>query len=386
MPEIIADIFNKKQDGDLRVKWYRDKYTQRPYYVKKSRVDTAVAKARGALKELVQAARKEQHARYKALTRDVAQAGYEIYDALFFGVQAEDRTNAERAQKWVAQNLKPGRDTITFVVPSRLHIPWGLIYDKPPPAADELDNIPIDQLANDFWCMKYNVGSLYSDTAPELVDTVWPTDKFALLLGADQELWKKTRDKLDAAELQRLNRLIAPADEPKFELNAIFDHWQSTKDASPHGLLSFYCHSAGNLIRVGPDTLSADAFGRRFARREVAERPPTLVFLAGCRTAVGDLEEGFLEATTGPGFCGFIGTEALVPDIFTLRFMTLFLDEFFRTGKSVGSVIRELRERHWPLSLVFSMCCTGDLRLKEMPGEALPRYKENLSYQIVSSE
>jgi hypothetical protein len=384
MPEIIAEIFNK-QNGDLRVKWYRDKYTQRPYYVKKSRIDTAVKKTRDALKALVQAGRKQEHGKYEELTREVANAGYEFYDALFFGISDDDRNYAERAQKWVAENLKPGTNTITFLVPSRLHIPWGLIYDKPPPVAGAPD-VGLNELANDFWCMKYTVGALYSDSSPELVDTVWPPDKFPLLLGADEGLWNKTRDTLDAAELQRLSRLIAPATEPKFKLNEIFDHWHSTKDATPHGLLSFYCHSAGSLIQVGPETLSADAFGRRFARREVARQPPTLVFLAGCRTAVGDLEEGFLDATTGPGFCGFIGTEALVPDVFTLRFMTLFLDQFFRTGKTVGSVIRDLREKHWPLSLVFSVCCAGDLRLKEVGGAELPRQNDNLSYQAVSSE
>jgi len=221
MPEIIAEIFDKNDAGDLRVKWYRDKYTQRPYYIKKSRIDTAVKKARDALKKLVQAGRKQEHAKYKELTQEVASAGYEFYDALFFGISDVDRNNAERVQRWVEQNLLAGKDTITFMVPSRLHIPWGLIYDKAP-APMGAANVDLNRLANDFWCMKYNVGALYFDSPPELVDTIWPPDKFPLLLGADEVLWNKTRDTLDSAEQVRLNKLIAPAVEPRFKLDDIF--------------------------------------------------------------------------------------------------------------------------------------------------------------------
>jgi hypothetical protein len=155
----------------------------------------------------------------------------------------------------------------------------------------------------------------------------------------------------------------------------------------PPGLLSFFCHASGTDLLIGAETLSATDFERKFARNEIKTCPPTLVFLAGCRTAIGSLAAGFLEATSGPGFCGFIGTEVLVPDIFTLRFLAQFLDHLFASGRSVSEVMQDLRREHWPLSLVFSICCTGELRLT--PAQPVPPFAgkiKNLSYQPVSSE
>ena len=81
-----------------------------------------------------------------------------------------------------------------------------------------------------------------------------------------------------------------------------------------------------------------------------------IVFLNGCHTAVGDPGGGFLEATGGSGFCGFIGTETGIPDVFALRFGSAFLCQILRGG-TVTEVMSALRAAHWPLSLVYGTYC-----------------------------
>jgi hypothetical protein len=124
--------------------------------------------------------------------------------------------------------------------------------------------------------------------------------------------------------------------------------------------------------------VSSDDFEERFVSNE--DSPPTLVFLAGCNTAVGELNNGFFKVTAGVGYCGFVGTEVKVPDIFTLRFVAHFFDRFFSTGESVAQVLQALRMQHWPLSLVFSVCCASNFRLEPATGAMPPPKDLNLSF------
>jgi hypothetical protein len=325
---------------------------------------------------LVQAARVGDQHKYPELLRHVAEEGYDLYKDLFYGSSAQiDRDNAKRVRDWIA--TRPSLDSIiTFAVPSGLHIPWGLIYDQPP-----TENIN----PNNFWCLKFKTTAQYSEIPPEGTDLAWPENSFPLLFGAHEPLWGPAYGALDDCEKVYLNGLLGYPAQPKFHWGDLQNLWEATKEHSPHGLLSLYCHGTSEELLVGR-RLSAEDFERDFAREELQSQPPTLVLLAACRTAIGDLHGGFLQATSGPGYAGFIGTEVKVPDIFTLRFVVRFLERFFRTGENVRDAMYKLRIDHWPLSLVFSICCTGDLRLAPDSKKARNAMKHvNLSNERTST-
>jgi hypothetical protein len=379
MAEIIAELFDDRDNGALRIKWYRGSDTHRAYCVRRETVEKAAQRVRGALQDLVDAGREKKYDDYPDLVRRIAEQGHHFYNILFSGINEDDRRHAERAKEWVAG--RPSEDIITFTVPSRIHIPWGLIYDQP--SSENPEEIDRER----FWCLKHAAAAHYFDSRPEWVDVQWPAQNFGVLFGAHEELWRSAHRLLGAPDQQRLFRLLSFPNQPKFCLNEIHGLWEKTKgDNRPPGLLCFYCHASGTDLLIGIETLSATDFEQQFARLEIKNRPPTLVFLAGCRTAIGSLNVGFLEVTSAPGFCGFIGAEVLVPDLFTLRFLSSFINRLFGTGQSVREVMRELRRKHWPLSLAFSVCCTGELRLA--PSETMPLDEDsiNLSYQPVSSE
>lgn len=376
MTEEIYAAVTHGEEGTLRLEWSRGRFPHPSYCVKREPLMEAAKNAREALQELMEAGRQNRTDQYLSLLRNVAAQGYELYQRLFFGKDIRDKPFAERARNWI--EARDGDETITFLVPSKLHIPWGLIYDRPlSPDGTDVDS-------ENFWSLKFAVTAQYSTIPPNGTDEAWPAQKFELLFGAHEPLWQLAHSRLAGGEKQWVSNILAP--QPEFRLNNIYNLWVA-KRAKPHGLLSLYCHGSGRELLIGNDRISASDFDLRFARAELANQPPTLVFLAACQTAIGDLEGGFLDATSGEGFCGFIGTEVKVPDIFALRFLIRFLDRFFTTGQTVRETMLKLRSEHWPLSLAFSICCSGDLRLAPAHGGAQTSLlsQVNLSHEPVST-
>lgn len=350
--------------------WHYGQHGRGYYHVSRKNILDDGERVRAALQALIDAWRTGQTVQCAALLRTVAQRGYELYDDLFFGEKDQrDRDEAKRVKQWVAQKIAPLEDTITFRVPEGIHVPWGLIYDDP-----EIQKPDSDAVPDGFWCMKYNVGVNFIDLIANGVETAWQIDDLPVLFGAHEDIWQAARSQLRGGDRQHLEQLLDPIGQPKFSLDALADLWRACKDQQPYGLLCLLCHASVRQLCMGTDasdTINHSRFAYRFARDDLDDRPPTLVFIAGCQTAVGDLESGFLHATSGPGYSGFIGTEVKVPDLFTLGFLSEFLERFYAGGRSVGDVLHDLRREHWPLSLVFSMGCARELRLA-IPEGPLP--------------
>jgi hypothetical protein len=377
--DITVTFFNNTDAGTLKVTWSMGS-TDVFYHVKYTRIEERSRDVRSALQALVDAGRDKSYDKYDDLVRKLAYQGNRFYEALLFGEEAKDKVEAARARNWIKKHFRPKQDVMTFRLPSRIHFPWGLIYDQPVE-----DNTDQEEMKKHFWCVKFSATVHYFVNRLEWAENPWPIEKFGLLFGADQELWTATAPQLEVAEKARLLALLGHPPEPKFKLDDLSRQWRAQPEQVLHGLLTFYCHASGNELSIGGKTLSADDFEEMFEHRNPTDSsPPTLVFLAGCKTGVSDLNKGFFRATAAPGYCGFVGTEVKVPDIFTLRFVTHFLDRFFSTGESVGQVMHALRMQHWPLSLVFSVCCPVDLRLEASTG-AMVTTSFNLSTERVST-
>lgn len=343
--------------------------------------------ARAALQARVDAGRDKRTADYAALVSEVAKEGYGLYDTLFFGLDPPDKVMAKRVRAWVSDKVHPFEDTITFRISGLVHIPWSLLYDQQIGGVDPSAGSNFDALPH-FWSSKYGLVTSYEAIPP--FEEQWPVEQFGLLFGAHQEVWKAVVDLLPADEGTALRALMSP-DQPKFSFQELASLWEGQKDKAPHGLLSFLCHASGTNLLMGNETISASMFTQRFERNEAVLQPPTVVFLGGCQTAIGDLEggpkEGFLSATAKEGYCGFIGTEAKVPDLFMLRFFVRFLNLFYAGEGTIGEIMQKLRRDHWPLSLVIAVCCPRELKLSPKPSGSSFKpldSKPNLSFEPVS--
>jgi hypothetical protein len=339
--------------------------------VKPSSLRDYSKKVRTALQLLIETTNDEEEKKYteyknnnhcQELLRDVAVAGYNLYDQFLTAFDSETESGVREARQFLEKYLVKKRDIITFRLDESIHIPWGLFYDQRVTKDQEID-------PEEFWCIKYNVGAQYGLCRIAGVMDPWPSKEFPLLLAAHQTLWAKEYEEYEeyeaseVAELkwrEHLKSLLEP-DQPKFSAKELATSWSQRK--TEYGLLAFYCHADGTALNLGADTMTSADFRRELKRPPGGKTPPTLVFLAGCQTAIGDLETGFLEETSQQGFCGCISTEAEVPARATLEFLSEFLYELYERGGPVFEVMTRLRGRHPLLSLAFSMCCLRELTL-----------------------
>jgi hypothetical protein len=361
--------------GTLLVEWAEGKREFRPYAVQERLITEEAATIRRALQSIVDAARDSRTSEYGVLTRRLAQCGYALKEALFSGYSEADREQSQRVQNWLSKQPLTAFDTVDFRVYPRKPVPWGLIYDKQV-ERDSGGPAPDPKEFSEFWCEKYSTVVHYNTVHPD-ESSVWPEASFQILAGAHKAIWAPAWPEIPEEERDYLTQLLSLPDQPKFSFQELYEAWNLQRNDRPYGLLNLYCHGSASALNIGNETISAARFRQRFSRKSSASLPPTLVFLAACQTAIGDLEGDFLDATSGPGFCGFIGAEAMIPDLFTLRFLTRFLASFYGGFGSVSEVMHNLRREHWPLSLVFSLCCRNDLRLE-------PQVYRNRDFQQIN--
>jgi hypothetical protein len=69
---------------------------------------------------------------------------------------------------------------------------------------------------------------------------------------------------------------------------------------------------------------------------------------------VGPLFDSFISATSGPGFHGFIGTEAEVANNFAASYGIAFMKQLCENGQSVGEAFERLQIEKFPTSLFYT--------------------------------
>ena len=118
--------------------------------------------------------------------------------------------------------------------------------------------------------------------------------------------------------------------------------------------MSLYGRFDGQLISLRDKDNDADdpkytLFSSDLWRFRKRRRGSTSIFLLhGCRTAapspdalVVPISANFLKEMHGPGYCGFIGTEVQVSNVFACRYGMNFLWHLLREGRSVGEKFDE---------------------------------------------
>jgi hypothetical protein len=340
-----------------------------PYEIQKGMVEEMAGEARRSLQRLVDkyvqsdrenSGKKLEDARqpYSAgkELKELARKGNDLYKALFL---------PERVQRFLE---KEGKELeINLSIDSQIYVPWGLIYDGDP---DSLTAAPEDDDIDkylDFWCLKHKLSSIYNrilsisseSSVGDSVNLLPVMDKHVYDKVSNQwnKYWTDEDKILIDSRLQILTWLDESFKRSLVHTSADFyQRWKSQGDTLR--LLYFYCHANGANLALGDDQITANQFQLNTMVPETMRgRSNCVVFFNGCDTALGDPKGGFLEATGTSVFCGFIGTETKVPDIFAFRFGLDFLYYFLGKGWPVSAVMDYLRNQHWPLSLIYSTYC-----------------------------
>jgi hypothetical protein len=196
-----------------------------------------------------------------------------------------------------------------------------------------------------------------------------------LFARAHQELRRKNKQ---AAEI--LDQLLSESF-VKSDWEEIKKDWDHVKDNSD-SVIYVFGHSNGELIALKDNCddsihgiLPVSQFSENFRKAE-RTTSASIVVLNGCRTSAPTSADpwppSFLKATRGPGFYGFVGTEAQVPNDRACLFGAHLLKRLRSGTETLGQAFDELRSDPdlFPLSLVFTCFANREFRLPaNAPGD-----------------
>jgi hypothetical protein len=231
---------------------------------------------------------------------------------------------------------------------------------------------------DDFWIGRFQVTVKYQVNNSRLPSSHLPhhdcicavhEDLFAR---AHQELRKKDKQ---AAEM--LDQLLSDSF-VKSDWEEIRKDWDHVKDNSD-SVIYVFGHSNGELIALKDDCddsihgiLPVSQFSENF-RKADRTASASIVVLNGCRTSAPTTSDpwpaSFLKATRGPGFYGFVGTEAQVPNDRACLFGTHLLKRLRSGTETLGQAFDDLRQEKdlFPLSLIFTCFANREFRLAANP-------------------
>lgn len=357
-PELIVVKVSPDGDNYLKIVWQIEGMSYL-YLVHISPLLEPAGVLRKRLKELVDCETIRGGASKESILFNLAKAGHDLYSGLFAA------TSGGLAARKVKELISApaSRYIIMFKVEDDIHIPWGLMYDSDPEempdgeaTPPELNNYP------HFWCLKYDAAAINKKITWPSTQAI-PENHFRILSVVNRPALLKAAKSLpqkERAELWNTARWLArdfEFKEPVFERSKLFSLWGS--DGDKVNFLCFYGHADEKTLSLGKgQDLPMNDFLTKLSRADATpERPGCVVFLNGCMTAVGRNGQGFLQVAGREGFCGFIGTETKIPDLFALRFGVEFVKLFLDKNRKVYEIMRSLREKYWPLSLTYSTCC-----------------------------
>jgi hypothetical protein len=375
----------------LKLSWRTPVSDESNYHVRLQRLRNASVEARACLENLITEAMTNRAAnqplRVGSQLKKLAEAGHRLREAIFSSVPGSpDEEEADRTGREWLPNLN--NVEIHVRVPPDVFVPWGLAYDADP---SELSGNPDDiamSTYSEFWCLKYHLSTLYNKIPDRIVIKPTRTLDARIVSLRHQDAWTKAFKDVPDEEKEAV-KLLFQSTPPICSAEEFRNFWVRDKKRFETDLLYFFGHASGAALEFKKgDILKLADFPDMFLRRPPTMYPACLVFLNGCHTAVGDDDNGgFMQATAVLGYCGFIGTEAKVPDVFALRFANAFLARLLYTGAKVRAVMDELRRDFWPLSLAYNLSCHPEFRFVTTDSGSAPSMKlPDFSQDPIGSE
>ncbi|MFT4137205.1 CHAT domain-containing protein [Microbacterium sp.] len=298
----------------------------------------------------------------EAFLRDLAFAGFRLFQAIFAGPEASD--DLKRVGTWLCETLADDVTTLQ-VVSTGFPVPWALMYpvkrfDAAPLSWDGfigmrhvVEQIPMAQLdrmppaPTIASTPDLSVRVLYNDG----IDAQMPSHPVA----AQRAYWAARGVAL--TEGTSADDLIARALAP----------------SATDKVLYLYCHAEASdhdpddsaLILTGSQSVSLGQLSA-FAPTEDMMPSRPLVFINACESGqlTPNFYDGFVPYFLAKGARGVIGTECKTPGLFASEWAKAFFDALF-SGMPLGEVVLALRRRFLaehnnPLGLLYGIHCDTD--------------------------
>jgi hypothetical protein len=342
-----------------KMAWTDDQWDPPTYSVSKELVSNAAAKVRAVLNRISEDYVRSPNPDYRPFLSELVEAGADLSAELFDPVDG-DRETAAHARDFIA--TAKGRQLLTINSDASIHVPWGFVFygDR-----DQM-RAPTGTLTDfsGFWLDRFKIFTRFNP-CNRMPDAARPRENFRILMALHRSLHDKAQQQLAPERRERFERIQREEVGAVANWKLCCEKWREMENHD--SILYVYGHSNGIKIELDPAVdpkfeMEAVRFHNSF--RKTDPRTASIFFLNGCVTGVGQDHNGFLRVTSMPGFYGFIGTEAKVPNKFASEYGTDFMHNLCVLGRSVQETYEELRTRHFPLSLLYSCFAHPNFRVE----------------------
>jgi hypothetical protein len=349
--------------GKVEINWEEGAGSYPPYALVTDWLKEAIDKTRGALHAL-----KDAYPRHveddDRLLAELARCGHELRNALFDECDADDWAKAEEARSWF-EALPTVGVTISVKTDAKLAIPWGALHEHG-------DKAGIGQIYSGFWASCFQVTATYNSM--RVPPSGKATQPAVLLAGKNEQIFAETLEKFTPDQRTSIEGQLARRLGCANTVTGYKELW--TRVGTDDCIVYFFGHATDNELLFNDQDdgrLSVRAFSSAFRRNSRTEggRASTtkvLTVLNGCLSCTGEDANSFMMATTLPGFYGFIGAEAPIPNVLGLRFGHELLESLLDDGLTVGDAMKKLRERHRPYGLLYGCYAHPQLSVSTREG------------------
>lgn len=310
-----------------------------------------------------------------AALRTLAEAGYLLFQEIFFGPGTDAQAHA--VGKWLIRLANDDQQILKVqVVAKDFPLPWAMLYlgESMDPAA------PVDWRR--FLGMRHVIEQIPSQmnlsTPDERIGRTDSPLRISLTfnkaiddqmssnhVSRQEDYWAAVAGRLArplacTTRMGRKDFLAALNDDQCVdEIFYLFCHAETVDLQNANG------PAASWLALAGDDRVTL-----RDLRLAAPEMNPLhgnpLVFINACESAELSPEfyDGFVPYFMGKGARGVIGTECKTPALFAVDWSMEFFDRFLK-GKPLGEVVLELRQKFYeihgnPLGLIYAVHCDAD--------------------------
>ncbi|MDI7865292.1 hypothetical protein MRS76_25695 [Rhizobiaceae bacterium n13] len=350
-------------DDQLKMVWSDEQSSWNPahYFVHKGFVRQASESVRKVLDEISADIRREglkNPILHRQWLPKLADSGHVLATQIFSPIDYGKGT-AEKVREIIATAAEPMN--LTVFTDGSVHVPWAFLYRGDPlnfQIADLPDETQITDFS-DFWLGLFKINVRYCVT--DRLHSRRPTrDTFRFLYALNKELFRDALTLLPEEEQGICNRLLAEEVGEVTTWTDCREKWRSIQNNN--SVIYIFGHSEGDdFVLENEEHITAAAFNTLFRKADGVS--DTVCVLNGCRTGVGPLFDSFLAATSGPGFHGFIGTEAQVANNCAASYGIAFMKRLCENGDSVGEAFESLQMEKFPTSLFYTCYANPDFRV-----------------------
>lgn len=354
------------QDSNmLKLAWSGDNWRPQPYLVWRNVVESAADGVRLVLNGLTDHYMRASAPDYRPFLPELAEAGTTLADVLFSPVDGGD---AEQAKEVIAA-MQP-RERMTIYSDAIVHVPWNFVYRGGDPGGLHDASGTIADF-RDFWSSLFSINTRFN-RSEFMADRPRPRANFRVLYILHKDQLNKAKQNLKADETECLDKLLEYEVGEAVDWETSITKWRQIEEND--SVVYVFGHSDGHRIALddGNDPkyqIDAARILSRFKKKK-GGTSATIWFVNGCRSAAGNMDNGFLTVTSSPGCHGFIGTEAQVPNDFATRYGIAFMHHLCEDGWCVQETYDALREKLFPLSLIYSSFAHPKFRIEAQPTKA----------------